>query len=84
MLIEGKVYKTQKCKNESKGEWPESRDLLINFGTPNISGTAYDAKLKFYWNYYYYYYTYYNHNNYYSYFYYNCNDYNSYIYNYYR
>jgi len=26
--------------------WPRSRDLLLNFGTPDISGTAEDTNLK--------------------------------------
>ena len=31
----------------TKGAWPRSRDLLLNFGTPSISGMAKARNVKF-------------------------------------
>jgi len=38
----------QKMQNYwTKGAWPRSRDLLLNFGTPHISETALTTNVKF-------------------------------------
>ena len=37
MQIDYKEYNSKNAKLGTKGAWPRSRDLHLNFGTPSIS-----------------------------------------------
>ena len=47
MQIDNNKYYPEKAKLGEKGASPRSRDILLNFGTPYISGTAEDTNFKF-------------------------------------